>query len=429
MSELDLFSFLPSVVNDSVNDPIYPSPSDPLSCSISSLSSLSSGSDEPYSPGSPSSPGSGSENQPDTAGRSAVLDATIELPSDVLKLLNLQALGLPPEEIIGSTVSDTVKADSAAVSSSSSSSSLSSSLSSIPITSSTIISPALGSSSPRPHIVPIGNPKGRKRKDETLGIPIPPGLSLNEIQNLMNDNEKTKAKKARKALLAREGRRKKNVRMNDLELQVAALQAELEKAKEENKRLVAEQSNGVVKRRRKKSRVMSTTPDQAISAIVESDFPIHQSEDKLHQLVIDVSEAFKAQATTAEAHVRCIENNIMPCTPLRFLDWVLTQRDAFYEDESGLFYSLFRDEMKATPEQLQQVLELKKIMIERGADKVKDQVLVSAFRAFDQLLRVKGSLSQPEYFERLRSIFTPKQLAIYFKWVQKFGPICVKIHV
>jgi len=165
-----------------------------------------------------------------------------------------------------------------------------------------------------------------------------------------------------------------------------------------------------------------------VNEIVDSS-PSDQSDEKVQQSVMEMSQSLQSQAMTLEVQMRCLEKNLLPCTPLRFLDWVLTQRESFYEDESGLFFSLFRDEMKATPQQLQQVLDLKKVISERGADKIKDQVVLSAFRAFDQLIRAKGSLIQSDYFERLRKIFTPQQLSVYFKWVQKFGPICVKIHV
>jgi len=152
-----------------------------------------------------------------------------------------------------------------------------------------------------------------------------------------------------------------------------------------------------------------------VNEIVDSS-PSDQSDEKVQQSVMEMSQSLQSQAMTLEVQMRCLEKNLLPCTPLRFLDWVLTQRESFYEDESGLFLSLFRDEMKATPQQLQQVLDLKKVISERGADKIKDQVVLSAFRAFDQLIRAKGSLIQSDYFERLRKIFTPQQLSVYFKW-------------
>eukprot|EP00456_Euglypha_rotunda_P091896 TRINITY_DN966_c0_g1_i23.p1 TRINITY_DN966_c0_g1~~TRINITY_DN966_c0_g1_i23.p1 ORF type:complete len:166 (-),score=42.06 TRINITY_DN966_c0_g1_i23:77-574(-) len=100
--------------------------------------------------------------------------------------------------------------------------------------------------------------------------------------------------------------------------------------------------------------------------------------------------------------------------------------DLFYQEENGLFMSLFRDEMKATPTQIAQLLKLRTQMQQQSI-KMKDQVLVDAFHAFEKVLLQRGRLQQPDVFEQLRMIFTPRQLATYFRYVSQYGSVLIKV--
>jgi len=148
--------------------------------------------------------------------------------------------------------------------------------------------------------------------------------------------------------------------------------------------------------------------------------------DKVATLVKNVAQALKDQSTNLESALKVIEQALVPCTAIQFLEWSLIQKEKFYS-EDGLFMSLFRDEMGATLQQIAQMLALRPQM-QQQASKVKNQSLVDTFRVFETLLRTKG-LQQPESFNQLRAIFTPKQLAAYFKWVSLYGAVLIKVPV
>jgi len=224
------------------------------------------------------------------------------------------------------------------------------------------------------------------------------------------------------------------------------------------------------------------------------------SEDgKLEQMVDNLSHAFKIQTAAVEVYLRGIEKILSPCLPLQFLNWVLLQRPKFYEDSTGLFHSLFRDEMGASSEQIKSLLEFKTIFqlssssqqggieIDKGDTKttnnngsnncennninrnnnsnpnrdhahnnttnnhnnnttnnhnnnttnnhnkssqsVSDESLMNSFIQFYQLVKQGGVMNRSDAYDHLREIFTAKQMASFFKWVHRFGGICIKINV
>jgi hypothetical protein len=154
--------------------------------------------------------------------------------------------------------------------------------------------------------------------------------------------------------------------------------------------------------------------------------PKKTQDEKVATLVGNVVQAFKDQSVNLEASLKVIEQALVPCTAIQFLEWSMIQKEKFYNDD-GLFMSLFRDEMGATPQQIAQLLALRP-QLQQQASKSKDQSLIDAFRAFESLLRTKG-LQQPDSFNHLRAIFTPQQLAAYFKWVSLYGAVLIKVPV
>jgi len=143
-----------------------------------------------------------------------------------------------------------------------------------------------------------------------------------------------------------------------------------------------------------------------------------------------VAQAFEAQAAIVETCMKTLEKSLGACLPMSFLEWVLDKGDKFYEDTSGLFLSLFRDEMGSSPQQMAQVLELRNYKRKQNNDPARDkQPLVDSFRQLEHFLKQKGGLHHADMFDKFRAIFTPRQLALYFKWVAKWGPICLKINV
>jgi len=287
------------------------------------------------------------------------------------------------------------------------------------------------------------DPNFGKPKPEVAGLDVDAldastsnlGISRGTIQELLQEQDLKKKRLARKAELARQSRRNKKARMYELEHEVTKLKAEIEQLKSENDVLAQNSTGQPGSKRRKKTRAPVThvkdelTVEKSLATLVKADVP-HEKDVKITQLVSDLGASIKTQVTTLKTCMRSLEKDLQPCLPLQFLDWALTQRHAqFYEDGTGLFLSLFRDEMGASSEQLKQVLELKNQKQKDKNDKVKDAALLEAFRNLEKLLRDVGRLNQAETFERLREIFTPKQIAVYCKWVQQYGSVCVKINV
>lgn len=149
-------------------------------------------------------------------------------------------------------------------------------------------------------------------------------------------------------------------------------------------------------------------------------------EKKVEQLVGNVAQAFQDQSVNLQTAMQVIEQALAPCMAMQFLEWSLIQKEKFYS-EDGLFLNLFRDEMGASPQQIEQVLSLRSQM-QQQTFQPKDQALVDAFRTFEALIKSKG-LQHPDAFNHLRAIFTPKQLVAYFKWVSQYGAVLLKVPV
>jgi len=147
---------------------------------------------------------------------------------------------------------------------------------------------------------------------------------------------------------------------------------------------------------------------------------------KVEELVGNVAQAFQDQSVNLESALKVIEQALAPCMAMQFLEWSLLQKEKFYSDD-GLFLSLFRDEMGASAQQIAQVLSLRS-QVQQQTFKPKDQALVDAFRNFEALLKSKG-LQHPDAFNHLRTIFSPKQLVAYFKWVSQYGAVLIKVPV
>jgi len=261
----------------------------------------------------------------------------------------------------------------------------------------------------------------------------PLGITPGTIQELLQEQDLKKKRLARKAELARLSRRKKKVRMVDLEDEVAKYKAELDRLKEENKRLMQEQATtSVSNKKRKKSRQEEPQPAPSVESAVDAILSLRGEslDNRAATLIHEVGQAFQSQASAIDVYLKSLEKYVTPCLPIQFLDWVFSKGDKFYEDENGLFLSLFRDEMGATPEQIMKLMEIKDKNRDRtSSDKGKEQVLTESFRLLERLVRQRGSAAHAETFQKLRTIFTPAQLVTYFRWVAKFGPVCVKINI
>jgi DNA-binding transcriptional MerR regulator len=103
----------------------------------------------------------------------------------------------------------------------------------------------------------------------------------------------------------------------------------------------------------------------------------------------------------------------------------MSQNDKFCQDPSGLWNSLFCVEIGCTVDQIKELMAL------RTTVKKQSKNAGHVEKAYNKLTQaLTRQLHQSnDNLTKLRSIFTPLQLAKYFEWVHRFGPVCVKINL
>jgi len=262
--------------------------------------------------------------------------------------------------------------------------------------------------SPSPPSSPATSPEHFKECD-------PVALSSIQLRELMQDAALKKQRLQRKAELARISRQKKQKQPSDASISQGNQQEETK-----NLEKVVELPNLIT------IQPVSVSSSSLSSSTMTGMMETQRQGEEAAILVGNLAKAFQEQASNLESALKVIEQALVPCTAIQFLEWSLIQKEKFYSDD-GLFMSLFRDEMGATQQQIAQVLALRPQM-QQQASKLKIQSLIDTFRAFESLFRPKG-LQQQESFNLLRTIFTPNQLAAYFKWVSLYGAVLIKVPV
>jgi len=229
------------------------------------------------------------------------------------------------------------------------------------------------------------------------------------------DDEDVRRKRlARKAELARVSRKKKKDRIEELESQLTQMQNELRVARQ-----------------------MSANPESLLcKPEMENNIPIiypqPSASDRLNQAMSDFANpnylgafytAFIDKIRQDMTQIDQLQASMQSSLCLRFVQWIMNQNDKFYEDSCGLWYSLFSQEVGASPTQLAQLLELRKEFAQKlsmpGPDMVA-QAFDALRKAMDDSSRMMGAFAQ---------IFSPAQLVLFFQWVERFGPVCIKINL
>lgn len=244
------------------------------------------------------------------------------------------------------------------------------------------------------------------------------------LQELLKNQEEKRKKLKRKAELARLSRRKKKQRMGDLEVQVEELKKKVKALESENTALRASVDAAPATKTNQAVQIKTEHgPDDSLQKLL-GDLPTKPSSMADH--VAKLSSAFKMRAEVAKASLQCLEESLAPSLPLQFLDWIMSQRDSFYEDSEGLFLSLFRDELKATSSQLKKLLEMRSTL---SPEKPSPIPARSSVTHLLELLKNDKSMQQAQRFDEFCSIWKPLQVVEYIRWVQKFGQVCIKIKV
>jgi len=220
--------------------------------------------------------------------------------------------------------------------------------------------------------------------------------------------------------------------MCDLETENAELQGELAAAKEEIKRLTMKISSPQTTTnldqmieeilKWKGPSLMCSPPSLSMTQMMMKKENKTASELKIEQLIPELMLAVAKDPLVVNTQVRTLEQSLVPNMAIQFLEWTLTRGDHFYS-EGTQFGHLFHETMQAAPQQLLALLALRKSVNEDF--KVKDVKVTEAFEVIKQSLQQRAQ--QVESFAKLRSIFTPQQLATYLQYVKMFGHVLIKV--
>lgn len=235
---------------------------------------------------------------------------------------------------------------------------------------------------------------------------------------------------ARKAELARVSRKKKKDRIEELEAQLAQMQNELNIARQ-----LSTFSGAISKVEPVCNKQIEQSNHQQHynpTADISSPPSYVAAAERLNKAMGDFANpnylgafysAFIDKVREDMTQIDQLQTSMQSSLCLRFVQWIMNQNDKFYEDPCGLWYSLFSQELGASPTQLVQLLELRKEFAQKVSISGPD--IVS--QAFDALRKAMDDSSR--LMAVFAQIFSPAQLTLFFQWVERFGPVCIKINL
>jgi len=277
---------------------------------------------------------------------------------------------------------------------------------------------------------------------------LPTSVSMDniDIKHLLDEQELKRRRLARKAELARLSRRKKKVRMGDLEAEVERLNQELENAQARASATTSRGENKQPVAHQPARSMLPSADDESLNVSVSA-----------HQLAMAASNPAQA------AHLPVLSNKLLSTLTMRshtldtlndasakltassvsvrFLEWLLSQPDKFYMDPSGLWNDTFRQHVSASEEQLQALLMLrvelmKQKQMEQGISARVQNLLASGLsssllEAHQQLGAVLSMQQkhQTQNLAALHSFFSPSQFARFFDFAERFGPVLIKVNL
>jgi len=253
-------------------------------------------------------------------------------------------------------------------------------------------------------------PKKVKSEASTIAVNKQEMLKLIEEQNLQ------KQRLLRKAEQARLSRKRKKMRMQELEKESEHLRQEVKRLRTalsaQESKIAAMASAGIA----------PVVPDDGhkqmfaqLQKIVDTG-----NKDQVATQVELMLRSFKAGMPDGEKYLESIAARMSPSLPVRFLQWILTKQDSFYEDKNGLWHSLLTEETGLSDEQREEVKNLRKTCFETPFNK---NALI------EQLAKhlKQQQAQQSHMLEKLNGILNPEQLAKFLLWIRKHGEVCIKI--
>lgn len=172
--------------------------------------------------------------------------------------------------------------------------------------------------------------------------------------------------------------------------------------------------------------------------------------NELNHLIDDLLNIYAHKTRTAEACLSALDKVLVPCLPLRFIEWILTQQDKFYTDTNGLWHKLFKVELNLSDEQFTELSVLRsQVAAQRSAENdlrmsaftwvlSADKQSAASLPATQSLQHVHSQMTSltrlhlqhaQHSLTALRNIMSPQQLARFLDWVERFGSVCITINV
>lgn len=301
-------------------------------------------------------------------------------------------------------------------------------------------------------------------------------LPVDAIRQLLNEQNIKKKRLARKAELARLSRRRKKVRLTDLEEENKNLRDEIDRLNDlrrrdqhllrltQTDRSLHEQVREMIKQGieetpfslyesspERDSDPCPLTPEtplslnceeatsmtqstltlpasQAVTVKTESDIVKTKSEPVPAPAATgdlnDILIAIKAQIALAESNsVSKPDESKFSKQQLTFLQWMFSQPEEAYSDPEGLWLSLFGQELGCSPFQMSH--------LEASRNRMKAMIANTA--EFEECLNTLKTLVHAKTaddwsrMQDLTTLFTPKQMSALSTWIQRFGSACMKM--
>jgi len=285
----------------------------------------------------------------------------------------------------------------------------------------------------------------------TGGFPAMSTLPLDPdtFRELVREQNMKKARLARKAELARMSRRRKKGRLSDLEVEVNNLKADLErerKARKAAQEQLAAASQSFGRQLAQQPQVVACPPIPEAPSAVPTETALLDEWKKLSEhlrktlveaatspqalqdaarLLTEMASNVKRRSAVPSTQVASMQSQMTQPLPLRFLEWVMNQKEHFYQDQSGLWQSLFHREMGLSPDQVASVLSLRAAVQTQRASAMEIQASYTSLASNLQAYGVQSGCN----LDKFVSLLTPEQLCKFFSWVDNYGSVVVQINV
>lgn len=230
---------------------------------------------------------------------------------------------------------------------------------------------------------------------------------------LSRSNERDEERLARRALVARESRKRKKEYVQQLEDKVARLEAQ----KEELQLKIQKMRQGSVTKRPSRSendrRCCQDALMQELNVLLKKESKSQHDLDAIKDKVRQFIENSRERQEQADAHLDDLERRILPSVEERVALWMLTQEDAFYL-LPGFWKSFVETHLGLRQSQIDGLS-----LLRQHAQRHKQEI--TSARSLARDLRGKSTRfldSLHHATNEILRILSPEQLATFYQWVE-----------